>query len=145
MSRVSAIELQPVVATEGSTKHSRHPKAGQQRIQDVWTFLTVQAAALKQRLVGILTSAAAQKIDHVDRFGYNSVVNELRNGSIGIRLGQAPAGAAAAYRTKEKLFDFPNRTYGFLPTDQGAMVHEATYAMKALLYPFKAGMMEADT
>ena len=113
---------------------------------------TVQEAALKLRLIAILTSPAAQKIDfflgymHINGFGYQRVADALREGSIGVGLGNVPSGAAAAFDSDENLFEFPDGGFGLtLASDQGTIIHEATHAMKSLLYPFKVGWTVADT
>jgi hypothetical protein len=111
----------------------------------------VFSAATKQRLIDVLRSPSAQKIDfylgylHVSGFGYVTVADAVSNGSIGIRFGQVPAGAAAAFDGEDKVFDFPEgQIYGSNLVEQALMVHEATHAAKWLIFK-KAGIIENDT
>ena len=75
---------------------------------------TVFSAATKQRIIGVLRSAAAQKIDfylgylHVSGFGYGAVADAVSRGAIGIRFGELELGAAAAFDGEDKVFDFPD-------------------------------------
>src|SRR5690242_2739033 len=91
--------------------------------------MTVRAAAVKQRLIGLLRSSPVQNIDfflgimHVNGAGYSRVADAVANGSIKVRLGNVPAGAAAAFRTSEMTFNFPDRSYGCRPSDEEDIVH----------------------
>jgi hypothetical protein len=112
---------------------------------------TVFAAATRQRLIQVLRSPTAQKIDfyfgflHVNGFGYQAVADAVSKGSIGVRLGQVPALAAAAFDGAARVFDFPDGgIYGVNMSDQANIVHEATHAMKWLIYR-RARIVEADT
>lgn len=111
----------------------------------------VFSAATKQRLIDVLRSPSAQKIDfylgclHVSGFGYGAVADAVSKDSIGIRFGQVPAGAAAAFDGVDKVFDFPEgRIYGSSLVEQALVVHEATHAAKWLIFK-KAGIIENDT
>jgi hypothetical protein len=112
---------------------------------------TFREAALKERLIGILQSPEAQKIDfflgymHISGLGYLRVADALRRGSMQISIGTVPEGAAAAFSNARNLFHFPDKTYGILAGERSDMVHEATHAMKSLLYPFKVGWSVTDT
>lgn len=111
----------------------------------------VYQAATKQRLIGVLRSSTAQKIDfyfgylYVNGSGYQAVANAVSNGLIGIRLGQVPPGAAAAFDGEDRVFDVPDGgIYGVNIFEEANLVHEATHAMKWLIYK-RARIIEADT
>jgi len=104
---------------------------------------TVREAALKQRLVGLLRSPLVQKIDffigymHINGVGYLRVADAVSNGSIKLLVGNVPAGAAAAFYAGDRVFRFPDGTYGLNRNDEADMVHEST---TAALGPSKASM-----
>jgi hypothetical protein len=111
----------------------------------------IQEAALRQCLIRVLMSPEAQKIDfflgymHINGVGYRLVADAIVKGSIGVRIGGVPDGAAATFDPSENVFNFLNGTNGSLLSNQGVMVHESTHAMKSLLYPFRVGWTVADT
>ena len=90
----------------------------------------VREAALKQRLVGLLRSPLVQKIDffigymHINGVGYLRVADAVSNGSIKLLVGNVPAGAAAAFYAGDRVFRFPDGTYGLNRNDEADMVHE---------------------
>jgi len=111
----------------------------------------VVSEATKRRLIDVLRSPSAQKIDfylgylHVNGVGYGAVADAVSNNSIGFRFGKVPAGAAAGFDAVDKVFDFPaGRIYGSNLVEQALALHEATHAAKWLIYR-KAGIIENDT
>jgi hypothetical protein len=80
-------------------------------------------------VAAILMSKPAVQIDftlgsiHVDSVGLASVVGAMHTKAwgfpgIGIRFGNVPAGAAAAYDEADDVFDFPSATFGLTPVER---------------------------
>jgi hypothetical protein len=91
-------------------------------------------------VTAILLSKPAVQIDftlgfiHVDSVGLASVVGAMYTKmagfpGIGIRFGNVPAGAAAAYDEADDVFDFPSATFGLTPVERIYILHESVHAM----------------
>jgi hypothetical protein len=91
-------------------------------------------------ITAILLSKPAVQIDftlgfiHVDSVGLASVVGAMYTKmagfpGIGIRFGNVPAGAAAAYDEADDVFDFPSATFGLTSVERIYILHESVHAM----------------
>jgi hypothetical protein len=91
-------------------------------------------------VTSILLSKPAAQIDftlgsiHVDGVGFAAVASALFTKmvgfkGIGIRFGNVPAGAAAAYDEDDDVFDFPSATFGLTPVERIYILHESVHAL----------------
>jgi hypothetical protein len=97
------------------------------------------ANILRQRLIHVLTSKAAHRIDfhidgiHLRGFEVGRVLTHLLltrqgHGSIVLRTGDVMEGAGATYYPLTNQFDFPSETYGADADERASIFHECVHA-----------------
>jgi hypothetical protein len=105
------------------------------------SFLQALTAPLRKRMIDILTSPAAQKIDfyldgfHVNGAGFAFVALALAPKPVGvrglgIRIGHVSPGAEANYDTIANRYEFPTADYGKSPFQRTCILHESVHALR---------------
>jgi hypothetical protein len=91
---------------------------------------------LMSRVLGTIMSEPARRFNFslghvkVDAAGFLAVFNAIVNGRIGLKVGNMPPGAAAAYDSRGDVFHFPSPLWGYTDDDREAILHESVHAMQ---------------